>query len=435
MGATCTVLLGLTPSAIGLSGMRVGQYDFSYFTSGDQRATPVQVFDDGKSTYFQFRAGDGIPAIFSNKDGRVGLLVPNFDGPYLHVAQTAGRFTLQLGRAQAQVVYGGGGREDTPPIDAVNRNGMRTAYTGMGYPTNANVKLLASLGTTLALKSSDALESNSYATPVKGDRVNWKESETENTTQQVYFPLGSPKLTAQALKLLQATASDFKGATSITIVGRDDSSEKEGLEKARAVAIREALLKLGVSSERIAVKSGVMGSPKDKLWPSDIRLERVVPTSIARPSDSAEGQLAKIQSSVESLVNAGVLGREQAALMLRKGKDIRSELDPATPLASVSASTPSPSKPMDVPPTGFDLKASDKTVAGAIRRWAGATNYQVVWEAPPSADAQITGDVVIAATNMKDALDKVVPALQRKGYDIQATLYSNRVIRFSGSAM
>ncbi len=408
MGATCTVLLGLTPSAIGLSGMRVGQYDFSYFTSGDQRATPVQVFDDGKSTYFQFRAGDGIPAIFSNKDGRVGLLVPNFDGPYLHVAQTAGRFTLQLGRAQAQVVYGGGGREDTPPIDAVNRNGMRTAYTGMGYPTNANVKLLASLGTTLALKSSDALESNSYATPVKGDRVNWKESETENTTQQVYFPLGSPKLTAQALKLLQATASDFKGATSITIVGRDDSSEKEGLEKARAVAIREALLKLGVSSERIAVKSGVMGSPRDKLWPSDIRLERVVPTSIARPSDSAE---------------------------VRKGKDIRSELDSATPLASVSASTPSPSKPMDVPPTGFDLKASDKTVAGAIRRWAGATNYQVVWEAPPSADAQITGDVVIAATNMKDALDKVVPALQRKGYDIQATLYSNRVIRFSGSAM
>ncbi len=408
MGATCTVLLGLTPSAIGLSGMRVGQYDFSYFTSGDQRATPVQVFDDGKSTYFQFRAGDGIPAIFSNKDGRVGLLVPNFDGPYLHVAQTAGRFTLQLGRAQAQVVYGGGGREDTPPIDAVNRNGMRTAYTGMGYPTNANVKLLASLGTTLALKSSDALESNSYATPVKGDRVNWKESETENTTQQVYFPLGSPKLTAQALKLLQATASDFKGATSITIVGRDDSSEKEGLEKARAVAIREALLKLGVSSERIAVKSGVMGSPRDKLWPSDIRLERVVPTSIARPSDSAE---------------------------VRKGKDIRSELDSATPLASVSGSTPSPSKPMDVPPTGFDLKASDKTVAGAIRRWAGATNYQVVWEAPPSADAQITGDVVIAATNMKDALDKVVPALQRKGYDIQATLYSNRVIRFSGSAM
>ena len=434
VGATCALLIGMVPSAIGLPGQRVGQYDFTYFTSGDARATPVQVFDDGKSTYFQFRAGEAIPAIFSNKEGKVGLLVPSFDGPYLHVAETAGRFTLQLGRSQAQVVYGGNGREDTPPIDAVHRNGLRVPYAGQGYPTNSNVKLLASLGSTLALTSSDSLEANSYATPLKGDRVNWKESETETTERQVYFAVGSPTVSVQAGKLLQAMAADFKGATTITVIGRDDSSEKEGLENARATAIREALVKLGVNPDRITVKVGVMGSPKDKLWPSDIRMERVLPTPVARPSDGPEEKLAKIQASVENLVRAGVLGREQAAAMLRKGKDVRPETETlmATPVAAVTSPPP---KPPEVPAPVFDFKATDKTIAGAIRRWAGANNYQVVWDAPPTADAPVTGDVVIAAASMKEALDKVIPALQRKGYDIQATLYSNRVIRFTGSAM
>jgi outer membrane protein OmpA-like peptidoglycan-associated protein len=307
------------PSAIGYSGQRVGQYDFTYFTSGEQRATPVQVFDDGKSTYFQFRAGEAIPAIFSNKDGKVGLLVPYFEGPYIRVQDTAGRFTLQLGRAQAQVVYGGSGREDTPAIEAVNSNGLRTAYTGGGYPASANVKLLASLGNTLSLTSNDALESNSYAKPVKGDRVTWKDSETDIAERQVFFVAGTAALGPQAKKALVAMTGEVKSATNITIVGRDDSSEKEGLEKARAVNLRDALIKMGISADRITVKIGVMGTPKDKLWPSDIRIERVLPTAISRPSESQAEKAAYVNSNVENLVRSGVLTKEQGAAILRKG--------------------------------------------------------------------------------------------------------------------
>lgn len=422
----CALVLGVTPSVIGSSAQRVGQYDFSYYTNGEQRATPVQVFDDGKSTYFQFRSGEAIPAIFNNKDGKVSLLVPYFEGPYIRVQETSGRFTLQLGRAQAQVIYGGGGREDTPAIEAVNKNGLRTAYTGGGYPTNSNVKLVASLGPTLSFLSNDALEANSYATPAKGDRVTWKESETEVSDHQVYFVAGTAALGPQAKRALSSMAGQVKGATTITIIGRDDSSEKEGLEKARANNLRDALVKMGISADRITVKIGVMGTPKDKLWPSDIRIERVVPTAIARPSEAPAEKSAHVQSNVESLVRAGVLTREQAAALLRKGAETRNDAVVTT------AAAPQPPVNLEVPPSGFDFKAGDKTIAGTIRRWAGATNFQVVWDAAPSVDAPVTGDAVIAAASMKEALDKVVTALQRKGYDIQATVYSNRVVRFTG---
>lgn len=426
LSGLCALVLGVTPSVIGSAAQRVGQYDFTYFTSGEQRATPVQVFDDGKSTYFQFRAGEAIPAIFNNKDGKVSLLVPYFEGPYIRVQETSGRFTLQLGRAQAQVVYGGAGRDDAPAIEAVNKNGLRTAYTGGGYPANANVKLIASLGPTLSFMSNDALEANSYATPAKGDRVTWKESETEVSERQVYFVTGTAALGPQAKRALSNMSAQVKGATSITIVGRDDSSEKEGLEKARAENLRDALVKMGISGERITVKLGVMGTPKDKLWPSDIRIERVMPTAIARPTEAQTDKSAHVQVNVENLVRAGVLTREQGVAILRKGADARSDV------AVTPAAAPQAPVNVEVPPSGFDFKAGDKTIAGTIRRWAGATNFQVVWDAAPSVDAPVTGDAVIAAASMKEALDKVVTALQRKGYDIQATVYSNRVVRFTG---
>jgi hypothetical protein len=39
----------------------------------------------------------------------------------------------------------------------------------------------------------------------------------------------------------------------------------------------------------------------------------------------------------------------------------------------------------------------------------------------------------MTAAHMKEALEKIVSSMQNKGYDLQATLYSNRVIRFTRS--
>ena len=40
---------------------RIGGYNFSYDMTGDNRVRPIQVFDDGRDTFFQFRAGDPVP--------------------------------------------------------------------------------------------------------------------------------------------------------------------------------------------------------------------------------------------------------------------------------------------------------------------------------------------------------------------------------------
>jgi outer membrane protein OmpA-like peptidoglycan-associated protein len=419
--------MAVVPSAMGVSAQRVGQYDFSYLTSGVLRATPVQVFDDGKSTFFQFRAGDPVPAIFVNTgSGGIELRVPSFEGPYVKVAEVAGRFTLQLGRAQAQVVYGGVERAGAPKIAAVDASGMSNPYSTT-RPRDPSVTLLASIGPTLPLVMQDALESNSYATPVKGDRVEWKDSETETREHQVFFVKGSAVVGPIAQKTIVAIAKSIKAdVASIIIVGRDDDTYKEGLDKERALAIKQALVKAGVDASKLVVKTGVQAQAKNGQWASDIRVESIVPTKIARPTPSGAHEisperLAYVKANLEGLIRSGVLTREQAATWLA-----RHQMDSRLQAGQMAAQ-------IETPPGGFDFKLSDKTVATTIRRWAGATNYKVVWDAPASSDAPITGDAVIQSASIKEAMEKVVGGLQRKGYDIQATFYSNRVIRFTGS--
>lgn len=424
VSAAVAIMAGFTPMAISSSAMRIGQYDFSYLTSGEIRATPVQVFDDGKSTFFQFRAGEAIPAIFNSKEGKVGLLVPSFEGPYIKVSEVGGRFTLQLGRSQAHVVYAGGGREGVPPINAVASNGMSSAYKG-GYPADQNVKLVASLGPAVSHLDAGSLEANSYATPVKGDRVTWKDAETKSTEHKIWFQRGNQALGPAASKDIAALMPAIKQATRVTIVGRDDDTYKEGLEQARAQSIKAALVKAGIPQERIVIKTGVQSEPSKGLWASDIRIETVLPTQISRSND-ASANSGYVKSNVDNLVRAGVLTKDQALAILRRAGETAEKAAPAAP-ATVS-------RAIEVPPDGFDFKASDKTVSTSIKRWASATNYQVVWDAPPAADAPVTGDAVIASNSMKEALEKVVAGLQRKGYDIQATVYTNRVIRFTGGS-
>lgn len=433
MSLAILMLCAMAPTAMGLGAQRVGKYDFTYFTSGDSRATPVQVFDDSKSTYFQFRSGDAIPAIFLEQDGKSSLMVPEFEGPYVRINDVAGQFTLQLGRSQSRVVYGGVPRLNSPQISVQSPNGMSTPYTG-AYPSNPNVKLVASLAPTLATINSDALESNSYATPTKGDKVTWKSSETEQTENQVWFPRSSSAVGPLALKAITALVDQARGASNITIVGRDDDSLKEGLDRARALAIQSILIKAGIAQDKITIKTGVQSPSKDKLWASDIRIERVLPTQVARPSSglapaSTTERSAYVKSNLENLVRSGVLTVDQAQAILRRSGDA-----PAPAPAPVVAQAPAPTQPPghpDMPPGGFEIKASDKLVSATIKRWASATGYELIWDAPTSSDAPITGDLRIPSANMKDALERVVGSLQVKGYDIQAAIYTSRHIRIS----
>lgn len=367
---------------------RVGAYDFGYLLSGDARAKPVQVFDDGRDTYFQFRAGEPVPAIFAVPAGAPRLLVPTQEGPYVRVPQVHGRFLLQVGRAQANVVHASGERPDDPAVTAVAANGMSTPYRGTGSPGRGG-RLVASLGpVAINLGAEQALDRNSYATPLRGDRVYWPER-SEEAEHAFGFPRGGYVLSREARKTLAAIAARAAPAARFTVIGRDDDSYKEGLERARAEALREALVKSGIGAERITLRTGVAKLAQNgTLWDSTL-----------------------------------IVQTPEQPLVMRRAPT------PATPQATI-AREPEP----QVPEGGFTLSAADKTISGAVRRWAQAANYQVVWDAPAQLDAPIAGEARLPGQNIAQALDHLARGLMEKGYALEVTIYANRVIRFTAAA-
>lgn len=437
VAAVVAVVMSAAP-ALSAPGNRVGSYDFGYATNGDTRIAPVQTFDNGKDTFFQFRAGDPIPAIFQVKGKEVNLLVPTFEGPYVKVPSTSGRYTLQLGRAQAQVVYVTGSREEGVRVDAYGANGQRIAPAAAARDPNA--RLVASLENSMQYLSATSLEANSYATPLRGDRIEWRDSETVTENEQVWFPKGQGFLGKNALRDVAALGARFTNASAIVITGRDDDSYKQGLEMARANSIKTTLIKAGVPAHVISVKIGPAGKADKGLWPSDIRIETAVATKVARPGNPS-GDAAR--ENIHQLLRAGVITPDQAIGLLRragqqelaaKAEEIRAQFQQdaaAKPAAERGAPA---SNPIEAEPLKFDFRVSDRTISNTLRRWGQASKYEVIWEAPASDDAAVNGATVLSATSMKQAVEMVVASMRRKGYQINATIYSNRVIVFSGNA-
>ena len=86
----------------------------AYSYEGSSKALPSRVFDDGKSTYFQFAAADDYPAIYTIEPNHVEAVV-NFtirDG-YVVVDQVARGFVLRRGPDMTRL-YNDGYRETLP---------------------------------------------------------------------------------------------------------------------------------------------------------------------------------------------------------------------------------------------------------------------------------------------------------------------------------
>src|SRR5690606_30834248 len=64
------------------------EYDFAYRLSGDRRVAPIQVFDDGSTTWLQYQPGQTLPAVFAedaSAQGGLRLAPYTRQGPYLVV--------------------------------------------------------------------------------------------------------------------------------------------------------------------------------------------------------------------------------------------------------------------------------------------------------------------------------------------------------------
>ena len=82
----------------------IEQLNFSYERTGSKHIAPLEVFDDGQMTYFEWPKNGAVPAIFAvAADGSESLVNYVVRGPYIVVEQVAWRFKLRNGKDVATV--------------------------------------------------------------------------------------------------------------------------------------------------------------------------------------------------------------------------------------------------------------------------------------------------------------------------------------------
>ena len=76
-----------------------GKYNQNYSIAGNQRISPVRIFDDGEFTFFQFKdINADIPAFFMvDSEGREAIINYRTVGDYIVVERVTSRFTLRDG--------------------------------------------------------------------------------------------------------------------------------------------------------------------------------------------------------------------------------------------------------------------------------------------------------------------------------------------------
>lgn len=78
-------------------------------------------------------------------------------------------------------------------------------------------------------------------------------------------------------------------------------------------------------------------------------------------------------------------------------------------------------------PAKWEIRLSDKTIFGAMKKWAKAAGWQLMWDTegndfPVVAEATYTGE-------FDAAIGGVMASLQRSQYPMRACLYENRAVR------
>ena len=408
LAALTFAILALTP-VIGANADRLGGFDFSYQASGDAWVRPVQVFDDGHSTYFQFRAGEPVPAIFAEAANGPLLLIPQNEGPYVKVTSLSGGYALRLGYGVGRVSYQGEGRF-SPPAPEIAPTAKKLSSTLGRLNTAAQMVTASYRAPAVQVAATEiSAQTNSYATPLKGDRVEWKEPEQQSKDYFIVFTKGQAKMLPASVKALVSMLPSDKNTSAYEIVGRDDDTYKEGLPEARAAAIVDFLVARGVPSEKIRTKSGVpLQSESNSKTVTGVTIRWYTEASVRVAQDPAQAVLARLIAKKISPQEA----ISELSYLQRATADVPSR---SPELAPVSAT--------------WQILKSDANLRGTLARWEAGSGWRVQWADAP--EVRINSDIKINVTDFISAADYAITQAKKVGYRIKATAYSNKVLIIS----
>lgn len=420
---------------------RIGGYDFSYAVSGDQRVRPVQVFDDGRFTYFQFRAGEPIPAIFSETSAGATLLMPQLEGPYTKVPTIASGYLLRLGHGSGRVVYNGGvgaqeGRALPASLTAASPVEKAASGSGSAWPTPSHgsgavqaaipqqkmARLLAASQMVTGLPremfaeppARISLETNSYATPLRGDTVEWSPPVERWKEHSFVFVTDSARLTPAAQKLVREVVASARAGSRFEVIGRDDDGHKERVADLRAANIVAAIIAAGIPKSAVSQKTTAEVRAAGKgLW-IGVSLRVHDAPAIAGTGGMREQEVAAVVRRLQT----GSISPSEALALLGAIK--------SAPAAMGGAAQPT----SPVGPSTWTIRKTDENIERMLERWGREAGWRVLWQGAPA--VAITGDSSLQRPDFLQAADYVINQAKGAGYRIRATAYSNQTLVISG---
>ncbi len=411
-------------------------YDFSYAIAGDARVTPIQVFDDGAQTFFQFKAAENVPAIFLFNKGRQELAQVTARSPYIVVSGLGQRYSLRSGTALASVDYVGS-RRNEPVLptarDAADTASQKSASAPSGE-TERQLAMIQSIVAELGARGRQP-EVASAARAAHGSEDGIVQTVAPKETTTVPFYRGKTTLGPLGARTMAKIAQSAGTARVVMITGRGDPDNLE-LGTDRAITLRSFLTSRGVPVEKIRLAEGQAArmSGTKGIYLSEVML---VASAAADPREdipagnmegarregrrasSAPGaqsllpeNLLPLASATVALLDEGTISREAAAEILKKV--LRSHGTPKS--AHVVASKPV-----------WEISPTDGTLRNVFTRWADAAGWQLSWDAPVDYPINVRASFL---GSFDEAVGSVAAALETADVPLQVTFYrANKVLR------
>jgi outer membrane protein OmpA-like peptidoglycan-associated protein len=359
-------------TALGLHAW-CADYNFSYRAAGDAELRPVQIFDDGRQTYFQWRATSADPAILAELPEGPRLISLARQGPYLVAPLLANAWQVRFGQLQARVTYAGAAR------------------TGASIYRPTDPVSIPQAGAQLSKTYVAPLAIHGAATPIAGDadEVSFAERDA-----QIGFAEGRTSLSRDAQRIVLSALGEKSAIVKVVIVGRGDASAPDGLSRARAMAIRDEVVSAGVALDKVVIREApafepVRGSRRSDLSVTWIRARTVGVRGLPGPGS--------VQPPEEVIVETG-------------------KVVPVPPAAAQG----------QLPPV-YHLKKNE-LIHLALQEWAQRAGWEFVWQHPGTWKAM--GDTSFdGRTDVTQAVSEVVRILRAEGKPVRLRISEgNRVM-------
>lgn len=412
----CFAASGITSSS---ERSPIDRFSFDYAMSGDLKARPLQVFDDGNKTYLQYRANQDIPAFITSRTGE--LMMPTQEGPYTVLSGVPRDFVASMGSALARITHATAmsnaaqyvTRSNQSPVPTERIQPQVLVASAQQISTNAP-----------RYETRNDWESNSYATPVRGDQVAWAPSISESS-KVITFDRGSAKLSRDLEQRAKKMAAEVVGASRVVISASDDAKPGDAGGAERARVIRNYLISAGVNPSVISSKIGFLFD--DQLQKVGAKLlNPVTVTWYVQSAPSRDRVMAKAPAATDDTLNI--------VTMLRSGRITPSQA--VQMLQSTASPVPQSTQPAVATkpsmPTSWFVRKDDQTVEKMLARWASEAGWRVVWKGAPQVQINADSERALSKPDFVQAADYVITQAKALGYQITATAYSDRVLVVTG---